>query len=120
MHLRGLGGRRDAAADSPHVALKVDAFRGYADHMETEEFRSALSWLIDTSGDTPTAIMCAEGLWWHCHRRLIADRLTAMGWTVRHIEPGGGLAEHSLPPFAAPQPDGTVLYPPPATLFDGA
>jgi hypothetical protein len=57
--------------------------------------------------------MCAEGLWWNCHRRLIADRLLVAGWTVRHIGPDGSLAEHALPPFAQPQPDGTVLYPPP-------
>jgi len=62
--------------------------------------------------DRPTAIMCAEGLWWRCHRRLIADRLVASGWTVCHIGPDGGLAEHALPPFADPQADKTVHYPP--------
>ena len=59
--------------------------------------------------------MCAEGLWWHCHRRLIADRLVAAGWTVEHIAPDGALTEHALPPFAQPRPDGNVLYPPPAS-----
>ena len=62
--------------------------------------------------------MCAEGLWWQCHRRLIADRLLAAGWTVEHIAPDGALTEHTLPPFAHAQPDGKVLYPPPAQLFE--
>jgi uncharacterized protein (DUF488 family) len=80
-----LGGFRSGRADSPHVALRNDAFRGFADHMETEEFRSALSWLIDTSRDTPTAIMCAESLWWRCHRRMISDALTVAGCEVVHL-----------------------------------
>jgi uncharacterized protein (DUF488 family) len=119
-HFRALGGRRRPRVDSPNGGWEVVAFRGYADHALTPEFASALDELTALARGTPAAIMCAEGLWWHCHRRLIADRLTAMGWTVHHIEPGGGLAEHALPPFAALQPDGTVHYPPPATLFDGA
>jgi hypothetical protein len=62
--------------------------------------------------------MCAEALWWHCHRRLIADRLLVADWTVRHIAPDGQPTEHLLPPFAHPEPDGTVRYPPPARLFE--
>jgi hypothetical protein len=80
----------------------------------TPEFGAALDELTAHARTRLTAIMCAEGLWWRCHRRLIADRLAANGWSVGHVGPGGELDEHVLPPFAVPQPDGTVLYPPPA------
>jgi uncharacterized protein (DUF488 family) len=93
-----LGGFRTPRADSPHVALRNDAFRGYADHMETGEFRSALSWLIDTSLDTPTAIMCAESLWWRCHRRMISDALTVGGCDVVHLLDEGRREPHRLNP----------------------
>ena len=63
------------------------------------------------AGERPTAVMCAEGLWWRCHRRLIADRFVVAGWTVCHIAPDGGVAAHALTPFAAPRPDGTIVYP---------
>jgi uncharacterized protein (DUF488 family) len=68
------------------------AFRGYADYALGAEFDAALDELRALARDCPTAIMCAEGLWWRCHRRLIADRLVASGWTVCHIGPDGGLA----------------------------
>jgi uncharacterized protein (DUF488 family) len=93
-----LGGFRTPRPDSPHVALRNDAFRGYADHMETEEFRSALSWLIDTSRDTSTAIMCAEVLWWRCHRRMISDALTVGGCDVVHLLEAGRREPHRLNP----------------------
>ena len=97
--LRGLGGRRTAAAGSPHVAWREEGFRAYADYMETPEFRAALAELEAMAGQQPTAFMCAEALWWQCHRRLIADALTVAGWEVRHIV-RGGLAPHALPDFA--------------------
>jgi uncharacterized protein (DUF488 family) len=56
--------------------------------------------------------MCAEALWWRCHRRLIPDRLTALGWAVCHIAADGGVSEHELPAFAVVHADRTVLYPP--------
>jgi uncharacterized protein (DUF488 family) len=117
-HFKALGGRRTSRPDSPNRGWDNDAFRGYADHALSQQFATALGELEALARDAPTAVMCAEGLWWHCHRRLIADRLLAAGWTVRHIGPGGALTEHALPPFAHPQPDGTVLYPPPAQLFE--
>ena len=95
-----LGGFRTPRPDSPHVALRNDAFRGYADYMETEEFNSALSWLIDTSRDTPTAIMCAESLWWRCHRRMISDALTVAGCEVVHLLDEGRRETHRLNPIA--------------------
>jgi uncharacterized protein (DUF488 family) len=97
---KDLGGFRTPRPDSPHVALRNDAFRGYADHMETEEFRSALSWLIDTSRDTSTAIMCAEVLWWRCHRRMISDALTVAGCEVVHLLDEGRREPHRLNPSA--------------------
>jgi uncharacterized protein (DUF488 family) len=113
-HLRALGGRRRPRPDSPNGGWDVEAFRAYADHALTPAFGAALAELVALARARPAAIMCAEGLWWRCHRRLIADRLAAGGWTVCHIAPDGGLQEHVLPPFAAPQPDGAILYPPPA------
>jgi uncharacterized protein (DUF488 family) len=95
-----LGGFRTPRPDSPHVALRNDAFRGYADYMETEEFNSALAWLIDTSRDTPTAIMCAETLWWRCHRRMISDALTVAGCEVVHLLDEGRRETHHLNPNA--------------------
>jgi uncharacterized protein (DUF488 family) len=97
---KDLGGFRKPRPDSPHVALRNDAFRGYADHMETEEFRSALSWLIGTSRDTSTAIMCAEVLWWRCHRRMISDALTVAGCEVVHLLDEGRREPHRLNPSA--------------------
>ncbi|MGH3100010.1 MAG: DUF488 family protein [Thermoleophilia bacterium] len=113
-HYAALGGRRRPQPDSPNAGWENDAFRAYADHALTDAFAAALEDLAEHAAATPTAVMCAEGLWWHCHRRLIADRFVAAGWTVEHIAPDGALTEHALPPFAQPRPDGKVLYPPPA------
>ncbi len=90
------GGWRRARPDSRHTALRVSGFRGYADHMESEEFRTARDRLIVSSGATPTAVMCAESLWWKCHRRMLADGLVAAGCEVRHIMEGGRQDPHRL------------------------
>jgi len=84
-HMPELGGRREAREDSPHRALRVAAFRGYADHMSTAEFARGYEQLTSLARESRTAFMCAETLWWRCHRRLIADRLTVDGWTVTHL-----------------------------------
>lgn len=97
---KDLGGWRKPRQDSPHVALRSPGFRGYADHMETQEFKDAVTWLIDTSSETPTAVMCAESLWWRCHRRMLADALTARGSSVRHIMSDGRVQPHRLHPAA--------------------
>lgn len=83
----GLGGRRDGGGgQSRHPAWRVAAFRAYADYMDTDAFRAALSDLeIRIRSGPPTAIMCAETLWWHCHRSLIADALTVDGFEVVHL-----------------------------------
>ncbi|MGH2766182.1 MAG: nitroreductase family deazaflavin-dependent oxidoreductase, partial [Actinomycetota bacterium] len=86
-----LGGWRRARPDSRHTALRSPGFRGYADHMETEVFGAARDRLIASSREIPTAVMCAESLWWRCHRRMLADALVAAGCEVRHIMDGGRL-----------------------------
>lgn len=81
-----LGGRRSATAGSRHSALRHAAFAGYADHMDSDEFRAAVGALVARAraGERP-AVMCAETLWWRCHRMLIADALTMRGASVAHL-----------------------------------
>lgn len=96
VHLRGLGGRRDAAPDSPHLALKVDAFRGYADHMASSEFAADYTRLVAFAREKATVFMCAETLWSLCHRRMLSDRLTVDGWDVVHLLAPGKSEPHRL------------------------
>jgi uncharacterized protein (DUF488 family) len=96
VHLAGLGGRRAPRADSPHTGLRVAAFRGYADHMATDEFRADYARLEEYARLVPTAFMCAETLWWKCHRRLLADRLVADGWAVVQLRVGEPPEPHRL------------------------
>ena len=105
---KALGGFRRARPDTRHVALRTAGFRGYADHMETEEFREAVQELIDTSRETPTAFMCAESLWWRCHRRMLSDGLTARGCEVLHIMDRGKQQPHRLTSAARIESDGVV------------
>ena len=95
-----LGGRRQPKKDSPNTGWRVDAFRGYADYMATPEFRSAFRGLIELSRVHRTAIMCAEALWWQCHRRLISDALLASGAEVLHIQAPDKAPPHALIPPA--------------------
>ena len=95
-----LGGRRRAAPDSPNVGWRHPAFRGYADHLVTEEFADGLFELMLLSGGLRTAIMCAETLWWRCHRRLIADVLTSIDMPVIHIRDATHSEPHRLAPPA--------------------
>ena len=96
VHLPELGGRREPRPDSPHRALRVAAFRGYADHMSSEEFARGYERLTSLARESRTAFMCAETLWWRCHRRLVADRLTVDGWTVTHLFAPGKSEPHVL------------------------
>jgi uncharacterized protein (DUF488 family) len=85
-HFPELGGRRKAKSDSHNIAWRNEAFRGYADYMETEDFRNGIARLVDLAEKSgPTAIMCAEAVWWRCHRSLISDYLKACGVEVIHI-----------------------------------
>jgi len=83
--LPSLGGRRTPHQESVNDAWRHRSFRGYADHMETEEFAGGLFELMNIAEGLDTAIMCAEVLWWRCHRRLIADLLSSLGVAVVHI-----------------------------------
>ena len=106
---KDLGGFRKPRSDSPHVALRNPGFRGYADYMEGPEFGKALGWLTSSSRRTSTAIMCAETVWWRCHRRMISDALLAGGWEVTHIIGPGMPTPHALHP-AARLDAGRVIY----------
>lgn len=109
LHLPALGGRREPREDSPHHALRVAAFRGYADHMSTDGFARGYERLVSLARESRTAVMCAETLWWRCHRRLIADRLTVDGWSVTHLFAPGKSEPHALWD-AARTLDGHLVY----------
>jgi uncharacterized protein (DUF488 family) len=84
-HEPRLGGRRSPRKDSHNTAWRNAQFRGYADHMETSEFETGIKELLELARSSRTAVMCAEAVWWRCHRSLIADYLKAAGHTVIHI-----------------------------------
>jgi uncharacterized protein (DUF488 family) len=106
-----LGGRWTVAPDSGNGAWRVAAFRGYADYMATPEFGLARERLMARAGAARTTVMCAEAVWWRCHRRLIADDFTARGWQVLHIMAPGKTQLHELNPDAR-MVDGVLRYPP--------
>jgi uncharacterized protein (DUF488 family) len=106
---KDLGGWRKPRPDSRHSALRSPSFRGYADHMESQEFQNAAGWLIETGRDVPTAVMCAESLWWRCHRRMLADALSARGCAVIHLTGPGRSEPHRLHPVARLEGT-TVIY----------
>jgi len=99
-HIPGLGGLRRPRPDSPNGAWTNLAFRAYADHMETQEFAAGLEALLSLAAERVVAFMCAEALWWRCHRRLVADALLARDAHVRHILSRTEAPPHELPPFA--------------------
>ncbi|HVI26577.1 MAG TPA: DUF488 domain-containing protein [Xanthomonadaceae bacterium] len=105
------GGRRAPQPDSPNGAWRVAAFRGYADHMASAEFELARARLMRRAEAERCAVMCAEAVWWRCHRRLIADDFTARGWRVLHLLTPGRAEPHPLNP-AARMIDGVLRYPP--------
>jgi uncharacterized protein (DUF488 family) len=102
-HFASLGGLRKPRADSPNGAWKNPAFRGYADHMQTAEFSKAVDQLLEFAGTRNVAIMCAEALWWRCHRMLLSDALAARAVDVAHImsqRDESVVQPHRLTPFA--------------------
>lgn len=108
--LRDLGGRRRPRPDSRHDALRNDAFRGYADHMESDAFSVAVDHLVAESVGEQTAVMCSETLWWRCHRRLLADHLVLVtGIEVVHLSHDGRRAPH-VPTDAARLEGDHVVY----------
>ena len=97
-HEPRLGGRRAPHKDSHNTAWRNAQFRGYADHMETDEFQDGIKVLLEVAQRSRTTVMCAEAVWWRCHRSLIADYLKAEGHTVIHIMDAKKTEEH---PFTA-------------------
>ena len=94
-----LGGRRSRSPQSRHTALRQAAFAGYADHMDTPEFRQAVAALVAraAAGERP-AVLCAETVWWQCHADAIADALVLRGAAVTHLWDVGRRQEHRLHP----------------------
>jgi uncharacterized protein (DUF488 family) len=109
-HFAALGGLRKPRKDSRNTAWRHPSFRGYADHMETPAFQRALDDLLAWSEAAPTVVMCAEAVWWQCHRQLIADALVARAVEVRHIMSAGSAPPHTLTSFGRTD-DGRVTYP---------
>jgi uncharacterized protein (DUF488 family) len=93
-HFPDLGGRRKPQPDSRHTAWRHPGFRGYADYMDTPEFARAIEQLTALAHEKRTAMMCAEAVWWRCHRSLLADYFKARGWTVLHILDAQKTQEH--------------------------
>ena len=114
-HMPALGGRRhqQKGGQSRNGLWRVEAFRNYADYAETAPFGSAIDELETLAREQPTAFMCAEAVWWQCHRRLIADYMVARGWTVMHILAEGKQQQASLTEGAVVHDDRTIEYPPP-------
>lgn len=109
LHLKELGGRRRPAKNSVNTAWRNDAFRGYADYMQTEEFNRGINKLQTVAQKQFTCYMCSEAVWWRCHRSLVSDYLKWKGWTVMHIMDVNKATEH---PYTKPARiiNGTLHY----------
>ena len=106
-----LGGLRAPEPDSPDVAFEVDSLRGYASHMRSPVFLAAVDQLLGLAQVRGTAVLCAESLWWRCHRRMLADFVTAVrGVPVSHLMHEGRLEEHRLSPGLRLRDDGLLVY----------
>lgn len=109
--LGGLRGKRRSAEPSPNTFWDNDSFRNYADYALTDGFRAGLERLRRLGQERRCAIMCAEAVWWRCHRRIIADYLLASGDSVLHILGPGHVEPARLTPAAELRGDGTLVYP---------
>lgn len=110
-HIAALGGRRSSKLkDSPNGLWEHPAFRSYADYALTDAFETGLARLLEIGSEKPTAMMCAEAVWWRCHRRIVSDYLLARGNTVLHIVSEAEPKPATLTPGAVV--NGKVLYPP--------
>jgi uncharacterized protein (DUF488 family) len=112
VHMSALGGLRGKGKGglSLNVGWEVDAFRNYADYAQTEPFLLGLDELIALASHSTCALMCAEAVWWRCHRRIVADYLLMRGVHVQHILSAVKAQEATMTPFAKPAPDGTIVY----------
>lgn len=99
LHFPDLGGRRRPVAGSTNTAWRNKAFQGYADYMQTAEFKNAAARLEKLAEKQPTVYMCSEAVWWRCHRSLVSDYLKLRGWLVMHIMAVGKAQEH---PYSSP------------------
>jgi uncharacterized protein (DUF488 family) len=112
--IAGLGGlrkRRKGAEASPNTYWENSSFRNYADYAGTPEFRAGLEELRALAAHHRPAIMCAEAVWWRCHRRIIADYLLMLGADVRHVLGHGKIEPARVTESAVSQRDGTLIYP---------
>lgn len=109
-HFPELGGLRRPRADSINTGWRHAGFRGYADYMETAPFRAGMDALLAFATGGPTTVMCAEAVWWRCHRRLLADALVVRGVPVRHVMSPERANPHELSEFARLS-EGGLTYP---------
>ncbi len=105
VHLKLLGGRRPVRKDSQNTGWRHPAFRGYADYMETDDFKKGIQQLEDMAVKQRTAYMCSEAVWWRCHRSMVSDYLKLNSWLVNHIMEVNKATEHT--------------YTKPAKIIDG-
>jgi uncharacterized protein (DUF488 family) len=105
-----LGGRRSSRADSRHTAWRVDAFRGYADWTESDAYREAMTTLLSRAATESLAVMCAETLWWRCHRRLISDTAAVRGVDVVHLLDVNSRQPHKPEPSVRRGDDGWPVW----------
>lgn len=120
-HMKPLGGRRHHPKGAPpslHTYWRVEAFRNYADYAETPDFNAAIDELIQRGAERRVTIMCAEAVWWRCHRRIITDYLVARGVEVLHIMGPGKVEQATLTPGAQVLPNGTLRYVKEPQLFE--
>ena len=113
-HIAGLGGLRPRQKQIPagtNAFWQNQSFHNYADYAMSREFQSSLEELRGLGHATPCAIMCAETVWWRCHRRIISDYLLAAGERVFHILGPGHVEEANITPAAKRGPDGVLIYP---------
>jgi uncharacterized protein (DUF488 family) len=109
--LGGLRGKVRSVEPSPNTYWRVRSFRNYADYALTKPFAAGLAQLRELGAQRQCAIMCAEAVWWRCHRRIIADYLLAAGENVMHIIGASHVDKASLTPGALVRGDGTIIYP---------
>ena len=113
-HIAALGGLRGHKRDVPDALngfWQNQSFHNYADYAMSETFRAGFARLRTLGRDRRCAIMCAEAVWWQCHRRIITDYLIAAGETVFHIMAGNRIEPAHMTEGAQPAPDGALVYP---------
>jgi uncharacterized protein (DUF488 family) len=116
VHLRSLGGRRRPRPGSPNTGWTNRQFQGYADHMDSSEFRAGLRELLELCTRGRTTCMCSEAQWWRCHRRMVCDAALIAGHPAVHLMSATSATPHELTPFAVAE-GGRIFYPPAQASF---